>query len=232
MRTARSVYYKNSSSSEKNSRVKTKIWIRNSQSDFYISRLFFSIGIFSNVLMYSIVFSFFGVFLHSPRVQAFVELNSFYSGETFNPGTAVTATKTFTDICLGFSIDNNSKYLVGWNYSAHSSIDTATYSSTQMGPRFLWMITKSKSMSLGLSYNLVTKATYTPASGTTEEWTGTALKVDVGYNFPITESWLIGFRLNYSAATYSSKLVNSTTYSTSSNTAIYTYPSIYSIFLF
>lgn len=163
---------------------------------------------------------------------AYAELNVFYNGETFNPGTATTSTKTFAEVSVGFSIDNGSRYLVGWSYGLFSSITTDTYSCTQMGPRFIWSITKSKSVSLGLGYNLVTKASYTPNGGTAQEWTGTAIKVDLGYNFPVSESFYIGFRLNYSSATFSSKLVNSTTYSTVSNTAVYTYPSIYSIYLF
>lgn len=182
---------------------------------------------------------FFGVLsgIFQPRrAEAFVELNTFYTTESFSTGSASTENRMFIDATLGFAIDNQSQYLVGWEYTMHtvnnqSSTATTAYSSSQMGPRFLWILNRAKTWSLGVAYLLVTKGTYT-TTGTSEAWTGTAIKADGGYNFVLSEKSMIGLRLNYSSASYTSKLVGSTTYSTVSNAAVYMYPSIYFIYLF
>ena len=100
-----------------------------------------------------------------------------------------------------------------------------------MGPRFIWFFTRSKSWSLGLTYNLVTKAEYKSGTSSTESWSGTAYKIDLGYNYALGESSFLGVRLYYASATYTSKLVESTNYSEISNTVTSTYPSIYFIYL-
>jgi hypothetical protein len=168
--------------------------------------------------------------------SAYFELNTYYYSETVNTGSAATKGRMLVDVSLGFAVDKDGKYQVGWNYSTHSSTDTATttttYVSTQMGPRFIWFFTKAKTMNLGVSYNLVTKGTYTPDGGTSEIWNGTGLKADIGYNFAVGESTFLGLRLNYSSASYTSKLVGATDYSESANLVSYIYPSIYLFFSF
>lgn len=170
------------------------------------------------------------------NADAYFELNSFYTSETMNTGSTETKSRMFIEACLGFAIDKDSRYMLGWNYGVFNTTNTATttttYSSTQMGPRFTWFFNKSKSWSLGVAYNIVTTANYDSGTGSSAKWTGTAIKADLGYNFALTESWLLGVRLNYSSATYVSQLVGSTTYSTTSNTALFMYPSIYTVVLF
>lgn len=176
------------------------------------------------------------VFVISPRAGAYIELNAFYIGDSFNTGATVSSTRMFVEGSLGFAIDRKSQFLVGWNYGLHTTSESAnsnstTYSSTQMGPRFIWFLTRSKSWSLGLAYNLVTKADFNSDGNSTESWSGTALKADLGYNFSLGESSYLGVRLNYSSATYTSKLVGSTDYSEISNVVTSTHPSIYFIYL-
>jgi hypothetical protein len=170
------------------------------------------------------------------RAAAYAELNFFYMTDALNNGTADTSSKMFAEGSLGFGIDRENRYLVGWSYglysTSNSAATTTTYSSTQMGPRFLWFMTKAKTWSLGLTYNIVSTATYDNGSGSAEKWKGTSIKFDVGYNFPMSESWFVGVRLNYSSASYTERLVGTTTYSTVGYTSALTYPSIYSVYLF
>ena len=163
--------------------------------------------------------------------MAFVELNTFYSSDALATPSSTSDSKIYYEGCLGFGIDKGGRYLVGWNYSAFSKTDSGTasttYTSTQMGPRFIFMLGKEKQWSIGAGYYLVTTGDYN-ASGTDKQLTGTAFKVDAGYNFPITEGLMLGLRLNYSSATYTSQLVGGS-YSAISDTATLIYPSFYLI---
>lgn len=172
----------------------------------------------------------------SDRAHAFVELNGFYFSDTLSQTTATTNTRMNIEVCAGFSVDKSSRYLVGWGYNMMTASDvataTTTYSSTQMGPRFVYGIDKGLRWTLGLAYYLVTNAAYDDGSGTSVTWKGTALKFDIGHNFEINNQWDIGIRFNYSSASYGEQLIGATTYSVVSTTRSSMYPSIYSIYYF
>ncbi|HVK61451.1 MAG TPA: hypothetical protein VM432_07870 [Bdellovibrionales bacterium] len=171
------------------------------------------------------------------KVRAHVELNTFYTSESLSMGSNSTNSRMFIEGAIGFSIDKKSTYLVGWNYSMMTTSDakgsdTTSYSSTQMGPRFLWFMTKDKSWSLGLGYYLVTTATFSTNGGESVKWRGTALKADVGYNFPVSENLYLGIRLNYSSATYSEKIEGETELENVSYAKTAMYPSLYAVYVF
>lgn len=171
-----------------------------------------------------------------PEAWSYVELNGFYTNGGLTTDASETSSNMFFEGSIGFAIDRKSKYLVGWNYSMHSTSDTATatktYSSTQMGPRFVLMLNKHKTWSFGLGYYLVTTGTFSDGTGASETWKGTALKADFGYNFAVSEKLFVGARLNYSSASYAEKIVGSADYSTVSYTRTIMYPSLYTIWLF
>ena len=166
--------------------------------------------------------------------QAYVELNAFYSSDAVTAASTTSNGRTFFEGSIGFSIDKNYRYLAGWNYSSISSTDkettTITYAATHMGPRFIFSLDKNHNWTLGFGYYLTSSASY--SSGTTATWSGTATKVDLGYNAPVTDNFLIGVRLNYLAATYTSQLVGSTTYTTVAYARTSIYPSLYTMYLF
>lgn len=168
--------------------------------------------------------------------NAFAELNLFYTSEASSTGSTVNRGRTFIEGTLGFRVDKAGQYLVGWGFASHSIADTATssetYSSTQMGPRFLWMIDKSKNWSVGLAYYIVTTGSYSGGGGSSETWKGTALHADLGYNLPLDDNLLFSVRYNYSAATYSERLVDSTTYSAVSYNKTFIYPSLAVLYVF
>lgn len=165
----------------------------------------------------------------------FVELNAFYFSQAETTATTSAAANTFLEAALGFRVDRPGQYLVGWGYASHSvttsGSSTTTYTSTQMGPRFLWMIDKQKTWSLGFAYYLVTTASYSSGGASSDTWKGTALHVDGGYNLPVGDSFFACLRLNYSAASYAEQLAGGTTYSTISYSKTYIYPSIAAVYV-
>ncbi|MGE3759141.1 MAG: hypothetical protein AB7H97_15365 [Pseudobdellovibrionaceae bacterium] len=176
-------------------------------------------------------------FLFSSNAYAgFLEFNAFYFADTMNMTEASTTNRTFFELAVGFSMDKKGDYLVGWNYGSYTATDTSTttasYSSTQMGPRFLFMLNKAKTWSLGTTYNLVTSAKYSPGgSGVDTTWKGTGIKVDVGYNFDLSGT-LIGIRLNYASGSYNEEITGGTALGAVSYSRNFIYPSIYTIYNF
>lgn len=164
------------------------------------------------------------------QARAYVELNAFYTSDSLNAGTTETSSRMFIEGSFGFPIDSKRRYLIGWSYVVHSVAESGsastTYAGSQTGPRFIWLLNRDKNWSLGLTYNLITTANYTSGSAPAEKWTGTAIKADLGYSFALSDMVYLGFKLNYSMATYSSKLIGSTDYSNISNGATYIYPSV------
>jgi hypothetical protein len=184
-----------------------------------------------------IFFALFSFIAFVQKASAYVELNGFYFNDSLTVGTAASANRLFIEGSLGFAVDSHKKYNIGWNYSTQSTSDvangkTATYSSSQMGPRFLIFLDRNNAWSLGFGYYLVSKASYDDGNGNSATWKGTAYKVDIGYNFPVTESLLAGIRMNYSGASYSEQIVGSTTYSNVSYTRSIIYPSLYAVYIF
>lgn len=169
---------------------------------------------------------------------AYVEFNGFYTSEglTVTGGNSADS-RTYFEGALGFSIDKASRYLVGWGYASFSNSDqapgggTTTYTSTQMGPRFVYNIDKQKHWSAAFAYYIVSNANYTKANSSAEEWKGTALKFDLGYNFEISTQFMFGLRMNYSSASYTDKYVGSS-WTETSMTKTSIYPSVYSIYYF
>jgi hypothetical protein len=170
------------------------------------------------------------------RAHAYVELNGFYSSDALSTTGSVTSNRMNAEVAVGFAVDKKGNYLVGWGYNMMTASDaattTTTYSSTQMGPRFVFGIDKGNEWTIGLAYYLVTTASYDDGTGTAVTWKGTALKIDLGYNFPVSSEWMIGVRFNYSSASYAEQLVGSTTYSAVGYTKTSMYPSLYTIYYF
>jgi hypothetical protein len=176
------------------------------------------------------------VFTASERASAFVEVNGFFFNDTLTIGTTNSTSRMIFEGAIGFAVDRKKRYNVGWNYSMHSATDktttTAKYTASQMGPRLLWILDKKGNWSAGFGYYLVSKAKYDDGQGNAPEWKGSAFKVDAGYNYEISENFFAGIRLNYSSASYSEQLVQSTTYSNVSYKRSMIYPSLSSVYMF
>ncbi len=167
----------------------------------------------------------------------YFDTNLYYTSEGLTTAAATTSTRTMYDIGVGFSVGKSNQFQVGWNYTGHATSDSTagvatTYTSTQMGPRFVFYFDKGLRWRTSFAYNLSTSANYTAGAAAAEKWKGTGLGADFGYQFEVNQAFSIGARLNYSTATYNESLVNGTTYSTVSYVKTFMYPSVGLNFLF
>ena len=177
------------------------------------------------------------IFLFVTQAKAaMLDLNLFYITDSLTAATTASYAKTFYALCAALNIDHKGSYLVGWNYATYSSTEaagaiTTTYSSTQMGPKFLVFLNKDHNWLLGLAYNILTSANYQAGGSPAEVWRGTAYSADIGYHQMLTESLMLGFRLNYSSSSFNEKLIG-TAYSTISYSRTFIYPSMAISFIF
>ncbi len=169
------------------------------------------------------------------RAGGFMELNAFYFSDAATVSTTSTRTEMLFDGCLGFDIDKTGMYQVGWNYSSHSVSDasttTTTYTSAQMGPKFVFYFNKERTWALAGAYNLITTATYSTGGSTAEKWRGTSMNIEFGYGLPLSEAMRLGLRLIYSAASYT-EVVTTSSLTTVSYARTLIYPAIHMSFHF
>ena len=166
---------------------------------------------------------------------ALVDVNLFYLSNALVTTSSTTNARTLYALTLGYALDKKGQYFIGWNYNIAASTDSTTtsttYGSTDMGPKFVWFIDKNQIWSLGLAYNLIANATYTPAGGTGEKWSGSSLLGELGYAPPLTEMTRLGFKLTYYAASYK-QVVVATTVTDVAYTQSWIVPSLYFAWFF
>lgn len=154
--------------------------------------------------------------MSSSKALAFFEFNAFYFTDSLTSSENANQSYTLFDLALGFPIDRQGRYSVGWNFSSYSVENRLGERSqnnlTMMGPRFLIGINRQKTWTLGLTYNIESSATYRSDS-VSQTWKGTAIKADLGYNFELTERQFLAFRLNYLAASFNESLEAGDNYS-------------------
>ncbi len=175
------------------------------------------------------------ILISSSLTHAYVEVSGFYSSDSFTTSSTYGSTAMFLELSVGFKVSKKGHFLVGWNYASYGTTSetttSETYTSTQMGPRFIWFFTKNKTWNVGLSYNLVTSAAYSDGSSEVE-WRGTGTKLDVGYNLELSENSMGCLRLNYSTTAYTEEFIGGTSYGTVSYARTHIYPSIAYIYTF
>ncbi|MEK6556661.1 MAG: hypothetical protein AABZ31_15535 [Bdellovibrionota bacterium] len=146
---------------------------------------------------------------------AVIDMNVFYFTDTTSGETDSSHSVTAYAFYFGFSIDKKGRYVAGWNYASYTTAteDDATtidYSSTQMGPAFIIYLDRDHNWRLGLAYNLETNATYERTGAAEEEWRGTGIAADIGYQFYFSEMFSLGARLNYQQSSYSETVTDTT----------------------
>lgn len=167
----------------------------------------------------------------SVQTHAYViDANIFYFTDALTADEDTEHSATFYSLLFGFDIDKKGMYQVGWNYAAHATetkinSEETSYKSTQMGPGFVIYFNKDRTFRFGFSYNLKTLSDYKRNSGDSEEWRGTAMNADIGYQFRFDQAFSLGLRLNYSTTSYDES-VTETTKEDVTHKKVLIYPSV------
>jgi hypothetical protein len=153
-------------------------------------------------------FLFFTTMILSVHANAFVfDTNAFYFSDKITATEDSGHDTMYFDVLLGFDLDKKGMYQVGWNYSSHSSTtdndgDEITYkTTTQMGPGLVAYLNKSRSLRFGFAYNYKLVADYKANAGSEEEWRGTSMVANFGYQIRFDSAFSLGLRFNYVSAT-------------------------------
>ena len=173
----------------------------------------------------------------SPKAHSFFEVNGLYMTDSFDLTAEGAYSTMLLDVAIGFSLDRQKKYGVGWNYSMHSITSELngvedSYSSTHMGPRFIWNLGREQSWTWGLTYNLKLEGTHQITGDSEYTLRGASLKTDFTYNIHLGTYSRLGLRFNYLASRYSERLQGETDYETVSQTRTLMYPSASFTYLF
>ncbi len=141
-------------------------------------------------------------------------LQAFNYSDNFTTATAATKSETFWQTHLLFTPGTAKRVFLGWSLSGLSTSDatssTETFSTSDMGPKVLFVLDKNQTWTLGIAYNLVATASYSSGS-TSEKWKGTSLHADLSVMPEISEGLYAGFKLNYYSMTYTQATVGTTT---------------------
>ena len=95
----------------------------------------------------------------------------------------------------------------------------------ELGPRIMYFINKSRTISLSFVYNLYAVGSRTLANGTNQDATGTSFLINLSYQLPISKKVYLGASYNYHQVGLA-KVVQSTTESSTSDTYTYMYPGL------
>ncbi|MFS4460836.1 hypothetical protein [Bdellovibrio sp. HCB2-146] len=164
------------------------------------------------------------MFVSSSRAGALLEVGGTYLSDSTNSSSTTTSTKYLYQVGVLFNI--RKKIWGGWNYSGISHTDkndeTETFTSMDTGPYFKWEFGKNEVFNLGFAYNILSRATFKNGS-VNEKWEGTSFWFQFGVMPEIKEGLHIGASLNYFAASYTKKTVESVE-STDSNSKTWIFP--------
>ena len=172
------------------------------------------------------------LFVESSAHAFFLESNLFYTNDALTQTSATTANRMFYDVAIGFNIDKKGFYQAGWAYDGFATSDaagssTTTYSATAMGPKFNFFFGKQRQWNLGLTYGIVSKATYSVSGSNAEVWSGTSYKAELGYIMRSDDgAFFFGVKINYVSASYTERIIGSTNYSTISYNRTFLYPTL------
>lgn len=188
-----------------------------------------------------VIFLVLGLFFEVRAANVFVDFNGFYSSDAFKQTQTATDTRTYLDFAVGFGVDKQARFQVGWNYSlisvsSPSSSGTAgasdAYASSEMGPKFSYYFDKQRNWGASLTYNLITNASFTRGGGgSAQTWRGSNFRFDVGYGFAFSEEFRLGLRLVYTMTTFKEE-IDEPTLTAISYARTLIYPALHMSYLF
>jgi hypothetical protein len=137
-----------------------------------------------------------------------IENNLAYMSSALTTGSSDSSTKYLGSLAFGATVP--SSFQVGWNinlvsHADSTSLGSTSLSGTEMGPRFGWFIGKNQWFSLAASYHPLVSATYTPAGGSAEKWSGSGYELEAGFAPQVGKHLYAGIKILYDHAGYSSR---------------------------
>jgi len=165
------------------------------------------------------------------HAEVIFDANVFYYSDTFTLATATSSKRTMYDFSVGMNLTKKGQLVLGWNYASSSFADDdgttqTTLTVTDMGPKLAYYLDKELTWCIAVSYNLITKGSYSTGSGSATEYRGTSIKADLGYLPQISESFYLGLKLNYYKPTFSEEITGQTALAQVSYGRAVIYPSI------
>ncbi|NJL26096.1 MAG: hypothetical protein HC902_13630 [Calothrix sp. SM1_5_4] len=157
-----------------------------------------------------------------------IDVDLFYFSDGFTYSSVNNEYKrTIWDVMIGLPLSRKGRWVLGWNYGSLTFSDSPGGTETSltvsdMGPELSYYLNRDRTLEISFVYNIITKGTYNPGGDSTE-LRGTSMRVEVGYLPQITDSLLMGAKLNYYKATFNEEVTGQTTLSqvTHSRTVIY-----------
>lgn len=138
------------------------------------------------------------------------DLNGTYISDSTTTSSSASDSRVGYGLGVLFNIDK--AIWGGWSYSGFNHSDTVGSTTTALsaqdtGPTFKWQFGRGKLYQFGLTYNIVSRASY--SSGTTnQDWEGSSYLVYFGAMPEISNGWRVGFSLNYYSASYTKKKIS------------------------
>lgn len=173
----------------------------------------------------------FGGAIKAQAARPVIDANVFYFTDSFAYGTAPASAykRILYDLSVNLPLTKKNRWLLGWNYASYTFTEsTATETSlkvTDMGPKLTYYFNKDRTWVAGFTYNLITKADYTPGGGTATELRGTSMKFEAGYMPQMWENVLMGAKLNYYKANFKEEITNQTALAQVTHNRTVIYPS-------
>lgn len=177
------------------------------------------------------LFAFFAIATSSAHAEVIFDANVFYYSDTFTLATATSSKRTMYDFSVGMNLTKKGQLVLGWNYASSSFADDdgttqTTLSVTDMGPKLAYYLDKELVWCIGVSYNLITKGSYSTGGGSAIEYRGSSIKADLGYLPQISESFYLGLKLNYYKPSLKEEITGQTALAQVSYGRAVIYPSI------
>lgn len=157
------------------------------------------------------------------------DANAFYYSDTYTTASTSTYSRVLWDGTLSISLTKKGGSMIGWCYASASFTDnsnntTQTVTASGMGPKLTFYFDKENTWAVSFAYLLQLTGADSSLSGVTYE--GTGMKGEFGYVAPINDTFFLGAKINYFAATFSRKITNQTSLQQVSYGRNATYPSL------
>jgi hypothetical protein len=157
--------------------------------------------------------AFFSLFL-STSAFAIVTIdgNVFYFSDSYVNSTTQSYSRLIWDAAVSLNLSKKGQVMLGWDYNSGSFDDTTGTNTTQtvavtgMGPKLTFYLDKELEWSLAGVYDLILNATQSGTSSYT--YRGYGLKAEFGYTGHISESMLLGIKMNWYEAVFTEQITN------------------------